>query len=143
MTQADLIVHVVDGSAKDPMAQIDAVRTVIDEIGGGDMPELLVLNKIDLLGDDESLRFHLEGAVEVSTKTGAGLEDLLNSIAARLHESNRVVALMVPFDRGDVLAAIHREGDVLEQAEGPTGMLIHVLLDEVGKARFSNYEVAS
>jgi len=143
VTQADLIVHVVDGSAKDPMAQIDAVRTVIDEIGGGDMPELLVLNKIDLMDEDESLRFHLEGAVEISAKTGAGLEDLLNTIAARLHESNRVVALMVPFDRGDVLAAIHREGDVLEQAEGPTGMLIHVLLDEVGKARFSNYEVAS
>ena len=141
--EADLILHVVDASAHDPMAQIDAVRAVLEEIGADQMPEQLVLNKVDLLDEADLHRFRLEGSVEVSAKTGFGLAGLLEVIAQRLHESNRMVKLMVPFERGDVLAAVHREGEVVEQAEGEGGMLIRVLLDEVGKARFADYEVAS
>ncbi len=149
--EADLLVHVVDGSAEDRQAQIDAVRTVLEEIGAGEVPRLLVLNKADRV-DPASLQ-HLvapvsgptgatgvgSGPVVVSARTGQGMDELLRAMGDRLRQADRTVALMVPFDRGDVLAAIHREGEVVDEAHGEGGTRVQVVLDAAGRARFREF----
>ncbi|HYA69428.1 MAG TPA: GTPase HflX, partial [Acidimicrobiales bacterium] len=139
VSEADLLVHVVDGSAPDPDAQIDAVRDVLAEIGADRVPELLVVNKIDR--GDEARRFGASrpGAVAVSARTGEGLPGLLQALGDRLRSADRVVELVVPFDRGDVLAAVHREGEVFGESHGEGGTVVHVVLDDAGRARFSEF----
>ena len=111
--------HVVDASALDPEGNIDAVRTVLREIDADDVPVLYAFNKSDLAPSEAArlAKVH-EGAVAFSATTGEGVEELLLTIAARLRALTTVVELAVPYDRGDVLAAVHREGEVLsEQAD--------------------------
>ena len=137
--EADLLVHVVDGSALEPEAQIAAVRLVLEEIDALEVPELLVVNKADR-GDAaaRTARAH-PGAVLVSARTGAGTDDLLAALGARLRVADRVVELLVPFDRGDVLAAVHREGEVVDEAHGEGATMVRVVLDDAGRARFSAF----
>jgi GTPase len=137
--QADLLVHVVDGSAPEPEAQIAAVRLVLEEIGALEVPELLVVNKADR-GQAALLvaRAHPD-AILVSARTGAGIDDLLQALGDRLRVSDRVVELLVPFDRGDVLAAVHREGEVVNEAHGEGATMVRVVLDEAGRARFGPF----
>ncbi|HLW45099.1 MAG TPA: GTPase HflX [Acidimicrobiales bacterium] len=138
---ADLLVHVVDGAAGDPEGQIAAVRTVLDEIGAGDVPELLVVNKVDLSSEAARLAAKIEGAVCISAATGEGIDAALRAIGDRLRMADRIVELAIPWARGDVLAAVHREGEVVEQEDGDDGARIHVVLDEAGRARFSEFVV--
>jgi len=137
---ADLLVHVVDGTAPDPEGQIAAVRTVLDEIGAGDVPELLVVNKADVV--DGAARVQ-ERCVAVSAATGQGIDALLGEIGDRLRVSDRIVELEIPWSRGDVLAAVHREGEVVAQRDGDDGARVHVSLDATGRARFSEFLVES
>jgi GTP-binding protein HflX len=137
---ADLLVHVVDATAADAEAQMAAVREVLVEIGAADVPELIVVNKADR--DPEaakSLAHGLEGAVVLSARTGEGVDDFLRVVADRLRGSDRVVELVVPWARGDVLAAIHREGEVVGQTDGEESATLLVVLDEVGKSRFAEF----
>jgi GTP-binding protein HflX len=140
---ADLVVHVVDGAAADPQGQMEAVRAVLDEIEASDVPELLVVNKADR--SIEAKRFAEErgGAVCISALTGEGVDDLIRAVGDRLRMSDRMVSLMIPWARGDVLAAVHREGEVLTQLDAEDGTRVHVVLDEAGRARFRAFEVAA
>jgi GTP-binding protein HflX len=138
---ADLLVHVVDGAASDPDGQIAAVHTVLDEIGASDVPELLVVNKADRSPEAARLAAKSEGAVCISAVTGEGIEALLGAIGDRLRVSDRMVELAIPWARGDVLAAVHREGEVVEQEDGDDGARVHVVLDEAGRARFAEFVV--
>jgi GTPase len=140
---ADLVVHVVDGSAADPEGQIDAVRTVMDEIGASSVPELMVVNKADLTEEAELLSSKLEGSVAVSARTGQGMDLFVRAVADRLRVADRVVALSIPWARGDVLAAVHREGEVIDQRDGDEAATVQVVLDEAGRARFADYVVAA
>jgi GTPase len=139
VAESDLLVHLVDASAADPETQIDAVRTVLAEIGAGDVPELLAFNKSDLSPEAKRLAELHPGAVAISAATGEGLDALTEAVADRLRARTAVVELLVPYERGDVLAAVHREGEVLEEgpAEGATRVLAR--LDRVGRARFSEF----
>jgi GTP-binding protein HflX len=112
--EADLLVHVVDSSAVDPDGQIDAVRDVLAEIGAGEVPELLAFNKRDRPGSDaDRLAKSHPGSVAFSALTGDGVDELRSAVSDRLRALTAVVELRVPYDRGDVLAAVHREGEVL------------------------------
>jgi GTP-binding protein HflX len=77
--------------------------------------------------------------VLISARTGEGVDELLRVIGDRLRGSDRVVRLVVPWSRGDVLAAIHREGEVLSQSDGDESATLQVVLDDVGRARFAEY----
>jgi len=138
--EADLLVHVVDGSAHDPESQIEAVHGVLAEIEASDVPELLVVNKVDR--DRASAlrlaRMHPD-AVVASAVTGEGIPELLEAMGARLRRADRVVRLVVPFDRGDVLAAVHREGEVVQETNGEGAVELQVVLDDAGRARFSEF----
>ena len=110
VAEADLILHVVDGSDADPQAQIAAVREVLGEIGAGRVPELVVINKADAADpiEVEGLRLKERGSVVVSARTGAGLDDLAAAIEAALPQRDREVTAVVPYGRGDLVARAHR-----------------------------------
>ena len=145
--ESDLIVHVVDGSAPDFEGQVDAVRTVLTEIGADRVPELLVVNKADsvaALGGEAREEANLllaahEGSVMASARTGDGMDKLLVAMGDRLRVGDRVVELEIPWARGDVLAAVHREGEIVGEVAGERSTRIHVVLDEVGKSRFREF----
>jgi GTP-binding protein HflX len=145
--ESELILHVVDGSAPDFEGQVDAVRTVLAEIGADALPELLVVNKADAVMDlggaaGEEARLLLaahEGSVMVSARTGAGIDELLVAMGDRLRVGDRVVELVIPWARGDVLAAVHREGEIVGEVAGEQTTRIQVVLDEVGKFRFREF----
>ncbi|HVA08376.1 MAG TPA: GTPase HflX [Acidimicrobiales bacterium] len=137
---SDLVVHVVDASAAHVDTQMAAVRAVLAEIGAGEVPELIVVNKADKAPDAaKELAHSFEGSVLLSAKTGEGMDDFLRVVGDRLRGSDRVVQLVVPWARGDVLAAVHREGEVLGQTDGEDAATLQVVLDAVGKARFAEF----
>jgi GTP-binding protein HflX len=141
---ADLLVHVVDASAIDPAGNIEAVHTVLREIGGQHVPELLAFNKSDLApAEAKRLAGVHQGAVLLSAATGEGVEDLVRTVSDRLRALSTIVELAIPYERGDVLAAVHREGEVLvEQAEDDV-MRLRVRFDDVSIGPFQPYVVAS
>ncbi|MEY2473041.1 MAG: GTPase [Actinomycetota bacterium] len=140
--ESELIVHVVDASAPNPEAQMATVREVLGEIGGGHIDELLVFNKADLNPEEAErlVRAH-PGSVAVSAKTGGGIDGLVEAVAAWLRAQSKVVELEIPFARGDVLAAVHREGEVLDEVHGERGTRVQVRVDAAGAARFENWLV--
>ncbi|MEM9713700.1 MAG: GTPase, partial [Actinomycetota bacterium] len=139
--EVDLLVHVVDGSAADVEGQMVAVRSVLAEIGAGEVPEQVVFNKIDATGPGtvDRLLASVPDSLAVSALTGAGVPELLDTLGARLRAKNRVVELVVPYERGDVLAAAHREGEVLSTRHDEGGTVITVRVDEAGAARFTEF----
>ena len=139
--EADLLVHVVDSASPDPEAQIEAVRTVLAEIGAGEVPELLAFNKADVTTEAKRLADRHPGSVVISALTGEGLEDLLVSIGDRIRAAAKIMDLVVPYERGDVLAALHREGQVLVESHEEGGARLRVRVDDAGAARFSEFAV--
>jgi GTP-binding protein HflX len=139
---ADLLVHVVDASAPDPAGNIRAVRDVLAEIGADGVPELLAFNKSDLApGSAKRLADVWEGSVALSAVTGEGVDDLLRTIGSRLRALMTVVEMVIPFDRGDVLAAAHRAGEVLRESAGETGMHVRGRFDDATLNRFREFVV--
>jgi GTP-binding protein HflX len=136
---SDLIVHVVDGAAADPEAQMAAVRAVLADIGAGDTPELLVVNKVDRAPNDARLLAKQENAAAISAVTGEGMDEFIRVISDRLRQSDRVVRLRIPWARGDVLAAVHREGEVVDQEVDDDAAVVRVILDAAGRARFEEF----
>lgn len=137
VTESDLLVHVVDCAAPDPEGQIDAVRTVLAEIGADDVQELLAFNKADVSREAKRLADRYPGSVMISALTGEGVDDLLAAIGDRLRATLRIVELTVPYERGDVLAAVHREGEVLLEAHEESATRVRVRVDAAGAARFA------
>ena len=142
VAEADLLLHVVDGAAASPEGQIDAVRGVLDEISAGSVPELVVFNKADANPDIASLVAHEPGSVAISAKTGEGIDGLLTAVSDRLRSLNRPVELRVPYDRGDVLAALHRSGEVLTETHEDDATRVRARLDQADAARFGQWRVS-
>ncbi len=142
VVDADLLVHVIDGSATEPDSNIDAVNRVLDEIGAIDVPQMLVVNKVDR--DPDGVKHVLAdhpGSVAISALTGEGVDDMLRTLADRLRGLSRITELVVPFDRGDVLAALHREGEVLVESATDDGMFVRARLDDVSVSKLREWVV--
>ncbi len=143
VAQVDMLLHVVDGSAADAEEQIVAVRSVLREIGAADRPEQLVVNKVDVADPaavDDLLAAH-DGAVAGSAVTGEGVEKLEAVVAGRLRALNPVVELAVPFERGDVIAALHRDGDVLVEVHGERETRVRARIPNADVNRFREFVV--
>lgn len=140
-SRADYLVHVVDGSAADPDGQIEAVRTVLREIGADRVPEFLVFNKKDLdpTHVEDLVAWH-EGSVGVSSMTGDGLDEFLHVLSDRLRMVTTVVDLLIPYDRGDVLASVHREGEVISTENVEIGFHVRARLSEASRGRLQQFE---
>jgi GTPase len=123
---ADLILHVVDGSDEDPAAQIAAVREVLRQIGAGSAPELIVVNKIDTADPIvlQGLRAREPGSLSVSARTGAGLDALRAAIESGLPHRDIEVNVVVPYSRGDLVARAHASGEVLAASHVEEGTLL-------------------
>jgi GTP-binding protein HflX len=123
VSDADLILHVVDGSDPDPRSQLAAVREVLAEIGAGDVPELVVINKADRADPIElkGLQLAERQSVVVSARTGDGIDQLLAEIERLLPRQFREVSVVIPYERGDLLSRAHEEGEVLAVAHSGQG----------------------
>ncbi|MBA2750774.1 MAG: GTPase HflX, partial [Actinobacteria bacterium] len=137
--ESNLLVHVVDSDAADPQEQIDAVRSVLNDIGAGDIPELLAFNKADVTDEAKRLTAEHGGSVSLSAANGEGMDHLVTVMGDRLRVTDRVVELVVPFARGDVVAAVHREGDVLVEQHEEGATRLRARLDGAGAARFAEF----
>ncbi|MEO6827981.1 MAG: GTPase HflX [Microbacteriaceae bacterium] len=143
VADSDVIVHVVDASHPEPGRQLATVRQVIGELDAGDRPELVVFNKSDLVDADQ--RLVLRGlepqAIFVSARTGEGIDELLAAIATVLPDRSRRLDLLIPYDRGDLVAALHERGRVLELDYAPEGTRITALVLPEYEAVFEPFEV--
>nr|WP_231916125.1 GTPase HflX [Microbacterium karelineae] len=129
---ADVIVHVVDGSHPDPAGQLATVRDVLADVGARDVPEIVVFNKMDLVGDSE--RLVLAGlaprAAFVSSHTGDGIAELRRMVEGALPVPEVEVRALVPYSRGDLISAIHESGQFLEQSHEEAGTLVRARVSE-------------
>jgi GTP-binding protein HflX len=145
VAEADLVVHVVDGAHPDPQEQVRAVREVLGEVGADRLPELLVVNKTDA-ADEETL-LHLKRlwpeAVFVSAHRGRGIDDLRTAIEQRLPRPAVELRVVLPYERGDLVARLHRQGEVLSTAHLPEGTMLHVRVNEALAAELTAYVDAS
>jgi GTP-binding protein HflX len=140
--EADMLVHVVDASAVHPEQQITAVREVLAEIGADQVPEFIVFNKADFVDDwGASLVEDHQGAVAVSALRNEGLEVMMRRLADRMRAITQVTELMVPYDRGDILASIHREGEVVMSELEDEGMRIRARLSSASEGRLREFVV--
>jgi GTP-binding protein HflX len=128
--EADVIVHVVDGSHPDPGSQLATVRDVIGEIDARDIPEIVVFNKSDLV--DEDSRLVLRGlepnAIFASARTGEGIQELLDRIAELIPQPEVEMTLLVPYDRGEIISRLHVGGRVLSTEYLEAGTLVKALV---------------
>ncbi len=131
--RADLLLHVVDASHPEAEAQILAVDRVLADIGADELQRLLVLNKADAADRDVLMGLQRQWgeAVVVSAVTGEGTDVLLQRVAEALPQARRLVEAVVPYDRADLVAAAHRDGEVLKEEHRPEGTYI---LASVGRA---------
>ena len=142
---SDLILHVVDGSRPDAERDeaMRAVDSVLEEIGAGAKPRIIVLNKVDLLSDDErtELAISSPGAVLVSAAQGSGLDDLRDRIAETFEEGLRSVELLVPYDAGERLSELHDVAGQIEREDRPEGVLVRARLPAGTVHRFADLSV--
>jgi GTPase len=130
VVDADLLVHIVDGSDVNPLAQISAVRQVISEVvadhDSGPAPELLVVNKVDAASGLElaRLRRALPGALFVSARTGDGIDALRRRMAELAAPTDTAVDVVIPYDRGDLVARVHADGRVQQTEHSSDGTRI-------------------
>ena len=127
---SDLIVHVVDGSHPNPFEQIRAVRLVIDEIGGKDIPEIIAINKVDI-ADPEVIMEILRkepNSYAFSVRTGFGIEGLLHAIESSLPRPSVEINVVIPYGRGDLVHAIHESGEIFSEQYLEEGTSIHALV---------------
>jgi GTP-binding protein HflX len=127
VVDAGLLLHVVDGSDAAPEAQIDAVREVLREIGASEVPELIVINKSDAADPLTLARLSRREphSVVVSARTGDGIEQLLAAIEQRLPRLHSEVRVLLPYERGDLVARVHARGEVLSQEHTAHGTALH------------------
>jgi GTP-binding protein HflX len=143
VADADLLLHVVDAGSSDGEAQIAAVHSVLREIGADHVPELVAVNKVDA-ADPESVDALLAahaGSVAVSGLTGEGVDKLLEAVATRLRSLARIVELSVPYGRGDVIAALHRDGEVLVEVHETQATRLRARVPEAELGRFREFVV--
>ena len=126
VAEADCIVHVVDGSDEDPLGQIAAVREVLQQVGADKVPEVVAINKADIADQDtvDAIRRREPGAVVVSARTGAGIEELMAAVEAALPTPWTEVACVLPYSRGDLLARAYAQGEVIGVDHGAEGTWI-------------------
>jgi GTP-binding protein HflX len=143
--EADLILHVVDGSDAEPEAQLSAVRAVLAEIDARDVPELVVVNKSDAADPYvlERLVRRESSAVVVSARSGVGLDGLIAAIAAAVPRPEVEVDVLVPYEFGALVARVHEQGDVLDLEHTGQGTRLRARVGEALAAELAPFSTAN
>jgi len=141
VADADVVVHVVDASHPDPVSQLATVRDVIGEVGAREIPELVVFNKSDLIAEDD--RLVLRGlqprAIFVSAHSGEGIDELLAAMAEILPSPQIELDLLIPYERGDLIALLHDHGRVLSTVYAETGSQVKALVTPEIQPQFTPF----
>jgi GTPase len=143
--QADLLVHVVDGSDPDPVGQINAVRAVLADIGAAEIPELMVINKVDRAPAETLSTLHAgyPDAVFASARTGKGIERLRLTIESLLPRPEIEIRALIPYERGDLVNRIHQTGEFLSTEHTATGTLLVARINPSLAGELAPYELAT
>ncbi|HSK54846.1 MAG TPA: GTPase HflX [Jiangellales bacterium] len=144
VADADLVLHVVDGSHADPEGQLTAVRGVLADIGAAEVPEVVVVNKIDAADPLVVSRLLRQEphAFAVSARTGEGVDALLTAVEAELPRPPVEVDVVVPYDRGDLVSQVHDTGEVLHVDHGAGGTHVRARVSRGLAAALEPYESA-
>lgn len=146
VNEADLLLHVVDGSSPMYAEQIGAVQVVLEEIGAHTKPVLTVFNKVDNL-DDESIKFQFlaqyPGSIAVSARTREGLDDLLASIETAASKSAPLVTALIPFTRGELVQLAHERATIIEERYTENGTFLTLRLPQQLVAQFEEFVTES
>jgi GTP-binding protein HflX len=144
VAEADLVVHVVDGSHPDPEGQLSAVRAVIADVDAAKIPELVVINKADIADPLTlaRLQLHEPHSVVCSARTGVGIAEVLAAIEADLPHPDVEVRVLLPYSRGDLVSRIHDHGEVLSLEHTGDGTMIHARVSEAFAGEIELYTLA-
>ncbi|HWC20989.1 MAG TPA: GTPase HflX [Flexivirga sp.] len=140
---ADLVLHIVDGSHPDPESQITAVRSVLADVGAHDVKEVVVVNKADIADPevvDRILRSE-KHALAVSARTGTGFDELAALVARELPRPEIRMELLLPYERGDLLSRIHDDGEVLSSEHTGEGTHVHAKVTPTLQAELATFAV--
>lgn len=140
---ADLLLHVVDVSSDDYLRQIDSVNDVLRQIDSMDTPCMLVFNKADLLDDDvlEAMRRRYSDAYFISSLTGTGARELVDSISRAAASKDSLLSIRLPFDRGDLASLAHRKCRIMNESYTEEGIEITARVPAELRNRFEAYAV--
>jgi GTP-binding protein HflX len=143
VADADLILHVVDGSHPDPEGQISAVREVFAEIGASDVPEIVVVNKADaadplVLARLQRVEPH---SVVVSAKTGQGIAEALASIEGELPRPGVEFKALLPYERGDLINRLHQHGEIDSMEHTADGTVVAGRANEDLAGELASYAI--
>ncbi|MFM1784280.1 MAG: GTPase HflX, partial [Actinomycetota bacterium] len=140
---ADLILHVVDASDPDPIGQIATVRQVISEVEASAVPELVVLNKADLVSEETQVRLRgmIPGVMLVSARTGLGMEELEVAIAQLLPKPDQEFFGVLPYSRGDLVSRIHLQGKVIELQYKESGTEVRAMVKPELYSELKDFEL--
>jgi GTP-binding protein HflX len=145
VARADLVLHVADASSRGVDRQVRAVRSVLDDIGAGGIVEVLVLNKVDLVEPSEldTSRARFPNAVVASALTGEGIEGLLERLERDLPRPPVELRALIPYDREDLVARLHRDADILETEHTDDGTIVHARVGEREAAELAPFVLSS
>jgi len=131
VSNADLILHLVDGSHPEPLEQVRAVHQVIDEIGASNIPEIIVINKVDISDPQRIVELvqQFPGSIPISAHTGFGITELRSAIERSLPHPDVEVRAVIPYTRGDLLHEIHERGEIFTEEHMVDGTHVRALVD--------------
>jgi GTP-binding protein HflX len=140
-SDADVVLHVVDGSHPDPEGQLATVREVLAEVGARGLPEIVAVNKADVADAEvvDRLLAHTPGAVAVSARTGFGVEELLAAVSDLLRRPDVEIDVLVPFRRGDLVHRVHVDGDVLDERHTEHGTALRARVHPALAAQLATF----
>jgi GTP-binding protein HflX len=143
VADADLLLHVVDGSHPDPEGQISAVRSVLADVGGDRIKEIVVINKADAADREVlgRLRRHERHSIVVSARTGRGMHELRQLISDELPRPEIDVKAVLPYDRGDLLSRLHTEAEILSTEHREEGTFVHARVHPTLTGELAAYAV--
>ena len=146
ITEADLLLHVVDISHPNAMNQFEAVQETLDTLEAQHIPVMTALNKIDRLRDPETAKEVLKNfskAVAISAADGSGIKDLLKVIQAELYETYTPIRVKLPYQQGALISLFHEAGQVEFIEHGRGGVLMHGRIPGRLVAQFNNWQISN
>jgi GTP-binding protein HflX len=145
IAEADLLLHVVDISHPNAMAQFEAVQQTLEEIGAGHIPVLTALNKVDRLKDPQAAQAMLKNypkALAISATKGIGIQEMMSKVAQELYETYTPIQLWLPYQQGQLLSLFHEAGQVEKIEHGRGGVLIAGRIPGRLVAQFKEYQAS-
>lgn len=143
LSRADILIHLIDIASPYAEEQMKVVMGLVEELGGGQKPMITVYNKVDLV-PSELQSCHILGAphpVEISAKTGEGIDELLTAISEELSKLSVPLTLLLPYREGALLGKLHGEAVILEETYEPEGTKVRALIQKQDLAKYSQFVV--